>query len=49
MKNNKNVGTLFFLLPFTYCQRENSIERTFFVSAGTQKGWETADSKPILP
>ena len=38
MEHNKKVGTLLFLLSFTKCQREKYIERTFFVSAGVQKG-----------
>ena len=37
MKHNKNTDTLLFLLSFTKCQREKKI-KTFFVSAGTQKG-----------
>ena len=42
MKHNKNADTLLFLLSFTKCQREKNIERTFFVSPGAKKGWETA-------
>ena len=40
MKHNKkkNAETLLFLLSFTKTQREKNIERTFFVSAGAQKG-----------
>ena len=38
MEHNKNADTFCFLLPFTKCQREKNIERTFFVSAGAQKG-----------
>ena len=37
MKRNKNAATLLFLLSFTKCQREENIERTFFVSEGAQK------------
>ena len=43
------MGTLLFPLSFTKCQREQNIERTFFVSEGTQKGWGTAGSGPTLP
>ena len=49
IKHNKNVGTLLFPLSFTKCQREQNIERTFFVSEGTQKGWGTAGSGRTLP
>ena len=38
MKHNKNAGTLLFLLSFTKSQREKNIKRTFFLSAGAQKG-----------
>ena len=37
-----------FLLSFK-SQREKNIERTFFVSAGAQKGSETAGSGNTLP
>ena len=30
-------------------QPEKNVERTFFVSAGAQKGWETAGSGNTLP
>ena len=49
MKHNKNADTLLFLLTFTKSQREKNIERTFFVSADAQKGWETAGSGNTLP
>ena len=50
MKHNKkkNAETLLFLLSFTKTQREKNIERTFFVSAGAQKGWEIAGSGNTL-
>ena len=35
---NKNAETPLFLLSFTKSQRGKNIERTFFVSAGAQKG-----------
>ena len=38
MKHGKNEDNLFFLLSFTKCQHEKIIEKTFFVSAGSQKG-----------
>ena len=38
-----------FLLSFTKSQREKNIERTFFGSAGAQKGRETAGSGTTLP
>ena len=44
-----NADTLLFLLSFTKCQREKNIERTFFVSAGAQKGRETVGSGTTLP
>ena len=37
MKYNKNAETLLFQLLFTMGQREKNIEKTLFVSAGTQK------------
>ena len=37
MKYNKSADTLLFLLLFTTSQREKSIEKTLFVSAGAQK------------
>ena len=43
------MDILLFLLPFTKCQHEKKIERTFFVSAGTQNEWETAGSGTTLP
>ena len=46
---NKNAETPLFLLSFTKSQRGKNIERTFFVSAGAQKGWETARSGTTLP
>ena len=49
MKNNKNADTFLFPLWFTKCHRKKSIERTFFVCAGTQKGWETVSSGTTLP
>ena len=49
MKHNKKSDTLLFLLLFTKCQHEQNIERTFFVSAGTQKEWERARSGTALP
>ena len=45
---NKNAETPLFLLSFTKSQRGKNIERTFFVSAGAQKGWEIAGSGNIL-
>ena len=52
MKHGKNEDNLFFLLSFTKsftkCQHEKIIEKTFFVSAGSQKGWETAGSGTTL-
>ena len=42
MKHNKHADTLLFLMSFIKCQHEKNIERTFFVSAGAQNGWETA-------
>ena len=48
MKHGKNKDNLFFLLSFTKCQHEKIIENTFFVSAGSQKGWETAGSGTTL-
>ena len=44
MKHNENVYTLLFLLSFTKCQHEKDIERTLFVSADAQKGWESTGS-----
>ena len=41
MKHNKNVDTLLFLLSFTKCQPKKNIDRTLFVSADAQEGWET--------
>ena len=38
MKHGKNEDSLLFLLSFTKSQHENIIEKTFFVSAGSQKG-----------
>ena len=38
MKHNKNADTLLCLLTFTKSQGEKNIERTFFLSAGAQKG-----------
>ena len=49
MKRNKNAATLLFLLSFTKCQREENIERTFFVSEGAQKKWETTGCGTTLP
>ena len=49
MKHKKNAGTLLFLLSSTKFQREENAERTFFMSAATQKGWETAGSGTTLP
>ena len=49
MKHNKNANTLWFLLSFTKSQCEKNIEITLFVSASTQKGWETAGSGNTLP
>ena len=49
MKHNKNEGTLLFLLSFNKCQRKKNAERKFLVSAGAQKGWETAGSGTTLP
>ena len=49
MKHNKNADTLLFLLSFTKSQREKNIERTFSVSTGAIKGWETAGSGNTLP
>ena len=37
MKYNKSADALLFLLLFTTSQREKSIEKTLFVSAGAQK------------
>ena len=37
MKYNKSADVLLFLLLFTTSQREKSIEKTLFVSAGAQK------------
>ena len=44
MKHKKNTNTLLFLPSFTKGQRGKNTERTFFVSAGAQKVWETAGS-----
>ena len=41
MKHNKNADTLLFLLSFTVSMWKKNIEKTFFVSAGAQKGSET--------
>ena len=49
MKHNKNTDTLLFLPSFTKSQREKNINRTFFVSAGAQKGRETMGSRTTLP
>ena len=49
MKQKKNADTILFLLSFTKCQCEKNIERTYFVSAGTQRGWETPSSGATLP
>ena len=49
MKRNKNAANLLFLLSFTKCQREENIERTFFVSAGAQKKCETTGCGTTLP
>ena len=49
MKHNNNAETLLFLLLFTKSERKKNIQITFFVSAGTQKGWETVDSRALLP
>ena len=49
MKHNKKADTLSFLLSVTKCKRKKNIERTFFVSAGAQKGWETERSGTTLP
>ena len=48
MKYNKNEDTLLFLLLFTTGRREKNIEKTLFLSAGTQKRRKTADSGSIL-
>ena len=37
MKYNINTDTLLFLMLFTKRQHEKNIEKTLFVSAGTQK------------
>ena len=37
MNHKKNAETVLFLLSFTKCQCEKNIERTYSVSAGTQK------------
>ena len=49
MNHNKSTDTLLFLLSFTKTQREKFFERTFFVSPGAQKGWETAGFEDTLP
>ena len=49
MKHKKNAETILFLLSFTKCQCEKNIERTYFVSAGTKKGWETPSLGATLP
>ena len=49
MKHNKKSDTLLSLLSFTKCRHEKKIERAFFVSAGAQKGGETARSGTTLP
>ena len=49
MKHNKKSDTLSLLLSVTKSQHEKNSQRTFFVSAGTQKGWETAGSGNTLP
>ena len=38
MKRNKNREIILLLLSFTLSQYGKNIERTFFVSAGAQKG-----------
>ena len=46
----KNADTLLFLLLFITSQREKNIEKTFFVSAGPQKGEKkTGGSGNTLP
>ena len=47
VKHNKN--TLLFLLSFSKSQYKKNIEKTFFVSAGAQKVWETPGSGNTLP
>ena len=49
MKHNKKADILLLLLSGTKSQYERNSQRTFFVSAGTQKGWETAVSGNTLP
>ena len=48
MMYNKDADNIFFLLSFTRCQREKNIERTFLVSAGAQKWWETGSGTTFL-
>ena len=48
MKYNKNADTRLFLQLFTTGQFEKNIEKTLFVSAGTQKRWKTAGSWSTL-
>ena len=49
MKHNKKADILLLLLSVTKSQHEKNSQRTFFVSAGTQIGWETAGSRNTLP
>ena len=50
MNHNKKAGIHLFLLSFPKCQREKkNIDRTFFVTAGAQKGWGTTSSGTTLP
>ena len=37
MKYNKNVDILFLLFTMSKCEKKKYIEKTLFVSAGTQK------------
>ena len=38
MERNKNADTVLSLLSLAQCQHEKNVERTFFLSAGAQKG-----------
>ena len=49
MKHNKNADSIFFVLLCSKSQREKNIQRTFVMSAGAQKGWETAGSGTTWP
>ena len=45
MKDSKNAVTFLFLLSLTKWKREKNIEKTLFVSAGAQKGWESVGDR----